>query len=322
MAPPYPLRVEALAAKVQSALGTDSVPTAAENAVRGIRGFWTALSDEYVWDNMRDDIVSGTLIEEIPGVPHGHMINFGFTVELKGAGAAYSATVLPEVDPLLVACGLLRTVDDTLGTETVEYTLADDGHELTSIYVWAGGQVHKLVDCRGTMRWDAPAGTQARATFQMQGRVTEVSAEATPAATYDATEAPAIVNAGFGITPNGGSLWTPNFSQFSLDLDNNIVRLDDGNAADGIEQFAVPAREPRLILSARSPALSTYNPYALREANTLQALTSTIGATQYNRIDVESTDMRLVGRPGKQDDNEFAAYELMFMLRDLTLRFD
>ena len=320
----YPIRIDGMAAKVQSAVGTDAVPTMSADAIRHVGRIWPASGDEYAFENLREDVATGSLIEAEPGTPQGHMISFSMSVELKGAGAAYASgtPVRPEIDPLLVACGLLRTHDDTTSSENVEYTLADDSHEVISVYLWAAGQVMKVVDCAATAVWEAPAGQLARINFTISGIITEISQQALPAATYDAVESPAIVNAGFAITPNGGSAWSPNFSSFRLDLGNNVSRLDDGNSANGIERFAIGSRQPRLMLNARVPAFSAYNPNTLRAANTLQTLACTIGSTQYNRFDLESTDMRLVGRPGRQEDNEFAAYALEFMLRDLTLRAD
>lgn len=320
----YPLRIDGMAAAVQPAVGTDAVPTMSANAIRHVGRIWPASGDEYAFENMREDVTTGSLIEAEPGTPQGHMISFSMSVEMKGAGAAYASgtPVRPEIDPLLVACGLLRTHDDTVSSESVEYTLADDEHEVASVYLWSAGQVMKLVDCAANAVGEFNAGQLARMNFTISGIVTEISQEALPVATYDDVESPAIVNAGFAITPSGGSAWSPNFSAFQLDLGNNVVRLDDGNSANGIERFAIGSRAPRLTLNARVPAFSAYNPNTLRAANTLQELACTLGSTQYNRFDIESTDMRLVGRPGRQEDNEFAAYALTYMLRDLALRAD
>ena len=108
---PYPhaIKIDGLLAKEESVYGTDPTPTIIANGVRVVGRLWAQLGDEFAFPNDREDVASGGLTEPIPAIPRGHTINLDFSVELKGAGVAYATgSSVPEVDPLIVSCGLAR----------------------------------------------------------------------------------------------------------------------------------------------------------------------------------------------------------------------
>lgn len=323
---PYPLNVETLLVIEEVTYGVDPTPTPAANAVRHIKHLWTDFQGEFAFPNLRDDVVTNTLIEAAPGIPRGRMVNFDLEVEVKGAGVAYSSVtpVRPEIDPLLRACGLSRTHVDTGGSETVTYALQDSGHASATLYIYAGGKRAIVVGARANLVWHPRAGELGRMRFNIMGLLTSViESDPAPAGTYDATESPAAVSMGLSIDPAGAPpAWVPNWTEGELDLGNEVVRLDDANAADAIEGFFIPARAPRFRLTARTEDLADYDPEARRIANDSHTIDLSLGATQYNSMDIDVNDALLAAAPGRVEDNQFAGWTLEYMLRDLAVVFD
>lgn len=316
---PHPIKIDGLLAKEEADYATDPTPTVGDNGVRVVGRLWPQLGDEFAFPNERDDVAIGSLDEPIPAVPRGHMINLDFTVELKGAGAAYSGVttiVRPEVDPLLVSSGLARTHDNSSGAETVSYAPADSGHLSCTIWAYAGGKLYKISGCRGNMIWDMLAGELGRLRFVMQGLVTGITEVAQASITYDAVESPAVINMALAI-----SGWSPNFSKASLDLGNEVVRLDDGNGADGLEGFFIGDRKMRYTLSARVEALSTEDPNGIHKARTTQTIAATLGSVQYNKASIAVSDARIWTAPTPVEDNRFTGWDILYQLRDLDIVF-
>lgn len=318
MAYPFPLKFDGILAKEEAVYGTDPTPTIIANGIRAVGRLWPQLGDEYAFPNEREDVAVGSFVEAIPAIPRGHMINLDFQVELKGSGIAYATgSVVPEVDPLLVACCLARVHDDTPASETVTYSLADTGHLSCTIWAYAGGKVWKIQGCRGNMIWDMVAGELGRLRFVMQGMVGSITEAAQPSITYDSTESPAVISMGLAL---GGV--SPNFATASLDLGNEIVRLDDGNGADGLEGFFKGDRKSRFNVGIRNVALATYDPPALQKARTIQTIAATLGSVQYNKVGIAVVDSRILPAPTPVEDNAYTGWDIVYMLRDLAILFD
>lgn len=324
MAGPYNLRLEALLAKEESTYGTDPTPAAADDAIRHVGPLWTSIDPAFAFENLRDDVVSNSLVQIAPGGPKGRMVTLDIVTPLIGAGAAYASgtPVRPDTDALFRACGMSRTHVDTGGSESVSYALADTSHGSTTIWAYAGGDLLKIVGCRGDFVWEMTAGGLGRIRWTLQGLLSTAPAEtAVPTATYDAVEPPAAVNIGLSIDP-GTPVWTPNAAGVSVTPGNNVIRHDDVSAADGIEQFRIASRSPRFTFTPRKPDLSDYTVWAHGLARTVNTIDATLGTTQYNRVDLDIETAYLMTDPQPGEDQGFAAAELEYLLRDLVIRFD
>lgn len=323
---PYSLRIEGLLAKVETTYGTDPTPTAAADGVRGVGRIWNAFSPEWAFPNLREDTVSNSLVGVAPGVPKGRIVTIDYTVQLMGAGAAYSSTatiVRPECDPLLMSCGFARTHTDTTSSEAVAYDLADTGHASSTIWAYAGGKLIKVVGCRGNMTWSPQAGGLGTVQFNLQGIMVSAPTEvSTPSITYDAVVPPPAVSMGLALVPSGGSSWTPRTQAFEVTTGHEVARLDDVNSAQGIEGFFLSATNPRLSFQARTVDLSDYPAYTLSADRTVHTIDATLGSTQYNRVKLDCELGYLMSDPPPSDDQGFAAWQLEYMLRDLQIDFD
>lgn len=320
----YNLRLEGLLAKEETTYGTDPTPTVGDNGIRVVGRIWEGLQPQWAFPNQRTDVVSNSLVEIAPGDPKGRIVSMTFVVPLIGAGAAYSSStpVRPDVDPLLRACGMSRTHDDTTSSETVSYALADTAHSSCTVWAYAAGDLLKIVGCRGNFTWDATAGGLGQITFELSGLLSTAPAETSvPAITYDSVTPPAAVNVGLAIDP-GTPTWTPRAANVSVTPGNRVVRLDDVNSSDGIESFEIADRAPRFMFTPRKPDLSDYAVWSRSASRGAETIDMTLGTSQYNRVDLDVETAYLLTHPGPGNDQGFASSELEYLLRDLVLRFD
>lgn len=293
--------------------------------IRGVGRIWSAVAPEWAFPNLREETMSGSLVQVAPGLPKGRVVNLDYTVQLMGAGAAYKSTapiVRPECDPLLIASGMAREHVDTGGSETVSYALADTGHGSALLWVYAGGKLFRIAGVRGTWTWAPTAGGLGQIRFQLQGILTSVLEAALASLSYDGAIPPPAVNMALTILPSGGSSWTPDVAGVEVTLGNEIVRLDDVSAADGIEEFAISATASKITFTPRVVALTTYPAYALAVLRTVHTIDMTLGSAQYNRVKLDVNLAYLEKDPGGAEDNGFAAWDVSYILRDCTLLFD
>lgn len=314
---PVPIRLDGLLAKIEAEYGTDAEPSPAEDAVRVSERVWSSITTEYAFPGRRDDAATGSLIPAPPVPRLGRIVTLNIAWEARGTGAAYSTAVKPEASALLRACGLSETVDPTPGEEEVLYAPVDVDHESCTIYAYAGGALFKIVGCRGSVVWPVDVGGQGIFRFQMQGLLLEDPAPASlPAITYQAQLPPAA--AGMVLTVGA---WTPKkvFST-EFDLGAEIQRVDDATALDAVGEFAITPINPSYRLQAYAADLAVYNPYAQSRAASAIEVVQTLGRQQYNRVVLE-TQQAYLEQPANMEQNQFAAWDLMYQVRQFTLAF-
>ncbi len=323
---PYPIRIEGLLVEEEVTYGTDPTPVAGTNGVRGVGRIWSGISSEWAHPNLREDVVSNSLIQVAPGAPRGRIMNLDYRVQLMGAGVAYASSpaVRPECDPLLMSCGMSRTHVDTSPIETVTYALVDTGHSSCTYYAYAGGKLFRVVANRGTWTWSPTAGGLGEIRFQLQGllSVAPTEADPVPAITYDSVVPPAAVTMGFAIVPNGQSSWTPRAAGMEVLPGQEADRFDDPNAADGIEGFFIGDTQPRFSFTPRTEDLSDYDAYAHAASRLDHTIDLTLGDTQYNRVKLDVNLAYLMNDPQPAEDGRFAAWQAEYLCRDMALLFD
>jgi hypothetical protein len=319
---PIPMRLDACLAKFQTTAGTDPVPVVGTDGVRVAQRIWPLVGGDYAWENLREETATGTPFRPAPAAKRGRHVIFEVPWEIKGSGVAYSAGVYPEASPLLRACGWAQVGSFGGGAEKYTYTLVGQLHELCTIYLYAGGLLFKVLDCRGTLRWPLTAGETGVMRFQMQGLLpTDPTAAAVPAvSSYDTTDPVAGVSMSLTV---GGS-WTPDVLTAEYAQGADVQRLDSLNAADGIREFDWAELNPIVTLSAKAPRdgaglfdLATYNPWADAAAKPPmgRTLAWTHGSAQYNRVKY-ATATAYVKMPKHAAQNTFAGIDLTYDVND------
>ena len=133
-------RNQVILAKIESAYGTDSVPTGAANAILSSTPRIVPLQA----NNVDRDLVRGYLggSEQLVGT---RSVSCEFVVEIAGSGTAGTA---PAWGLLLRACGFAEVV--TAGTR-VDYTPITNDQESLTLYWFDSGVRHVLRGARGNV---------------------------------------------------------------------------------------------------------------------------------------------------------------------------
>lgn len=176
------VRKTAILAKIESAYGTDAVPTGAANAILVSNQNIIPLNAQ----NVDRDLIRNHFgaSEQLVGSAY---VECSFDVEIQSSGAAGTA---PAFGPLLRACGMAETV--TASTR-VEYNPITNGMESATVYYYSDGALHKLLGARGS--YDIKMNVSQRPVFSFRfiGIDGGVTAAANPSLTLSAFKTPAVV---------------------------------------------------------------------------------------------------------------------------------
>lgn len=146
-------RKAVIIAKIEAVYGTDSVPLGA-NAI----GVTDLKVEPAKGTKKKREIIYPDFSTQPHIITQRHQA-VSFSVELKGGGAAGTA---PECGVLLRSCMMSETV---VAATKVDYKPESSGFESCSIYVNLDGVLHKLIGCRGTVKFNFGAGDYPTANF-------------------------------------------------------------------------------------------------------------------------------------------------------------
>lgn len=315
---PTPLRLDGLLAKVEGTYRTDSAPAAATDGVRIAERLWPTITIGHRFLSRRDGAATGTLRMAKPTVRKARVAVLDFAWEARGAGAAYSASVKPEADDLLRACGLSEVGDFTVSAEKYTYTPVDTGHASATLWAYAGDWVFKVVGARGSLVVPLNAGELGTVRFRITGFVDVAPIQASlPAVTYQATLPPPFVGASLVV-----GAWSPDVLSAEFDEGAQIVENPSANHVSGLAGVDIAAFDPRYTLRAKSVPPGTFDSYAGAAAATERTINQTLGDTQYNRLKLNITNAAYQEDPEHEDQDGFAGWRLPFQATDFALVFD
>ncbi|HJR01839.1 MAG TPA: hypothetical protein VKA83_09420 [Methylomirabilota bacterium] len=212
-----------------------------------------------------------------------------FDMYIRGKGAAYSASLKPELDLPLRGCGLGVTSSFTGGSEFYQYQPSDT-EEVMTVYVVQEipGQVSNLaiqmVGCLATGRMVARAGEPMRASFSFVGQLEERK-DITPGGftTGQLNLSPGFPTMKAAAFQYGG--YAPRIANIGFDLGNTCNPIESINAAGGVAGFKIFDRNPRLQIDPELDRETASSWWAkLRDSNPLDDCTFQLGTTQYNRM--------------------------------------
>jgi hypothetical protein len=255
-----------------------------------------------------------------------------FTQWLRGAGAAYSVSVLPDADMPLRACGLSSTLDNTGGAE--KYTYAPtDSHEAFTVYVAqliagaSAGPTYKMVGCQGTVDFAGRAGGVIEARFTIMGKLAGV-ADITYHAPTSVSEVqyPVLKSAAFKLDTGN---YAPRIAQVGVRLNNAMQRIPSINDASGVAGFFIADRAPRITIDPEIDTVANYDWWT--KWATLPSAASPLsfqaGVTQYFRAKFNFPRVQIVGQSTQARDGLTAvSTQLLAMIAngsdDFSLVFD
>lgn len=297
-----------IAAKIETAYGTDAVPTGAANAL--------LISDQSITpldaQNIDRSLVRGSFgaSEQLVGPAS---VKLSYSVELAGSGTAATA---PAFGALLQACavseGLLTT------PARVEYMPASTGLKSLTHYYFDDGLLHKLLGCMGDCTLTAKVGERPMLKFEFTGLDGGVVAQ-TDTGSFSAWKKPVAmtkanvidislggvyaagaVTGGTSYSSTGLELKFGNQVAYTPMLSSETVDITDRDSSGSFELDLTAAQEVTLMAAVK--------------ANTSFALAMTIGTTTGNKILVFAPNVQLVN-PKKNEKNgkRLIGFDLRFV---------
>ena len=269
-----------LLAKIQPAAGTDSVPTAAANAI---------LCSEPKVDPLNAQIVKRNNVMAWMGNP-GSIVTavyatIEFEVELQGSGTAGTA---PKFGPLLRGCALGETI---VALTSVAYAPVDTAHEFLSFYYFLDGIKHVVTDAKGTVSFDLNALGIPVMKFKFWGFYSTPTDIANPSGSdYSGFKDPLPVSKTNTTTFTLHGIVVKSNSQ-SLDLANQVEYINKPN----FEGIAIINRMPVGSAVFEVDTLAVKDWYSAIKAGTLGALAVTHGVGAGSITSMAAPKVQLTG---------------------------
>jgi hypothetical protein len=273
--------------KIEATPLTDAVPVAGTDAVRVV-GI-PVLKYGFLESGSRDDVVTGQLGAAERAIPAGRFGSIDLILELRGAGAAYSASVVPEADALLRMSGCGKTLVTTGGSESILYTTLDSGNETGTVYCYSAGKLFKLVGCVATLKFNAEAAKRGLWTFSVTGKmVSDPTEVALPALTFSSVLPPLFhtSTATIGAWSSAAGSDPLVLKSVSVDFNNTVTERASAGAADGLAGYLVSDRRVRQEEVVEVPLLTSFDIFAAAKLTGASNPLSTwqLGTAQYNRM--------------------------------------
>ena len=261
-------RKRLIAAKIESTVGTDSVPTGTDALlVRNLD--ITPLSG---------DVVSRDLVRPYFGnfdqLIAKTSVAISFEVELSGSGVAGTA---PKYDAVLKACGMSGTVSAGV---SVTYAPVSSSLSSCTIYYNVDGILHKLTGCRGDMSMSCAVGAIPVLKFNMTGVYNAPTDTAALTPTYAAQATPLVFRQGntsaFSLYSYSGVLQSLEFN-----LSNEIVYRE---LIGGTKEVLLTDRKPAGSVMIEMPTIAAKDFFAASLLTTTGNLTFLHGTVAGNKV--------------------------------------
>lgn len=275
-------RRRVIAAKVEAVEGTGETLAAADGGILAIEPKVDV--DIKMFER---NVVMATL-SKLASLTGSQLARLTFGVEIKGAGATYSATVLPALGKYLKACGFSETVDVTLGAEKVTYKPASSGVPSVTIGCYEDGVIKRLTGARGNVAIAGKLGEPIFANFDFLGVWDGVTDGAMIAPTYEGTIPSVLLS---GLFTVGG--YAAIISGIDVDMANVLTPREDINKATGYISTLITDRRPTGKLDPEMIPIAAHDWYGRWKSGVTGALNiGAIGAVAYNKVQITAPKLR------------------------------
>lgn len=270
-------RRRVLAAKIETTPGTAETITAADGGILVI----SPKVDVNIEMESRKDILPS--LSNLPDIPGKQGATLTFQTELKGAGAAYSASVTPAIGKYLRACGFNEVIDTTAGAETVTYDPISDNIPTLTMWLYEDGVVKKIKGAQGTVKISAENGKPVYADFTFTGVWDGITDAAMITPTFETTVPPVLLSAAFSVDSYAAKI-----SKLDIDMANAIALLDDISSPTGYSVASITGRQPVGSFDPEMTTVVTYDWFGKWLAGGTGAMSASVGATQYNKYAISA----------------------------------
>jgi hypothetical protein len=214
-----------------------------------------------------------------------------FKANLRGRTSAFSASVLPDINLALKACGCTVTFSGGAGSEIVTVAPVSSGSGINTTFYTVGiyndGILYRLAGAEGNFKLNFKSGELVTAEFEMSGAYVAPSdvAMRTTSLSGSAPAPPPFLGAAASVL----GLATPRFDTMTFDLGNAVIYRGDPNATSGILTALITGRKTNGTLDPEGTLVATKNYWSEFLADTTGSLTTGTfpsTGTQYNKINL------------------------------------
>lgn len=245
--------MQALLAKIETAYGTDAVPTGAVNAVLA--------------QNIRLTPMEATEVKRAHSRPYqgnrpsmlvGKQARITFEVDAKASGTAGTP---PGYGVFLRSCKCAEVI---VPEASVTYNGISGNGESCSVYFNVDGTLFKIIGARGTFQYKLNADGIVVIEFTMTGLFTQPTSTALPAMTYGTqlSEIPLVATTETVPTFSIGSFATAALRNFAFNKGNEVKY----RGLIRRRQILLPTCEERVEFQIEAEALATFNPYLIADS--------------------------------------------------------
>ena len=284
------IKVFGARAKLETTYATSSTPA---NADAILLSEMPVLKIGYANDGSRA-LPPGTMGFQNRVAPSGRVGEVPLKFEPRGAAAAYSALVFPNIHPMLRAAGFDAAGTFGVGVEKWVYTPTPGPITFGSVSLDLFGrqQQYSMVGVYGDFTLGAAGPVVPTLEIPCKGLLSTIADAALPALAYGTVGAilpPKSVALGFSF--NG--VTSLKIKSWSLKLGRTINPRMDQNA-NGHAGFAIGLRAPMFEFVVENEALTLLDAYTLRDAGTAVVGFLTCGTVQYNKHRLDFPAMQVV----------------------------
>lgn len=233
-----------------------------------------------------------------------------FDIQIRGGGAAYSASVFDDLHLPLRAAGMLDTLDATPGSESYTYTPRSTGFESFTVKILQeNGPTHVGLGCFANVALRGRAGEPGIATVTLAGILGIEEALALVTKPVTTLQPPALKAAQAQIDTVNYAFAPQNLA---LDLGIVLTRVDSANAVGAVEGFLITDRQPGGSFDPRIVPAATYDWFdTWRNKPAGVDLSWQWGATQYNRIKISMPEVT-IGDRGWGERDGYGAFQIAY----------
>lgn len=312
-------------AKPEATYGTAVALTPATDGIRLSSAPSCKVTDAY--DGKRDGKSPGSYAM-LPLVgSEGRTAECDIVMEAAGAGAAYSASVLPNAHKILICNGWKAVVDTTSGSESVTYTPGDDADFLSiCAEAYEYGELYAIQGILGEgIELDCTLPKIASLKSKLKGIMAAFESDA-------AIPSDLVYNSTIGPKATAMNLTLADFApvrvqEFKLTQKTGLTDrfYDNVNARHGgyffgeeVDfAFECTIELPPLATGSPFHTGTTFNPRALKELGTSFAVALQVGGTQYKQFNLAAPAAQIVDDP-REKKGAIATLKLSLAFRPTT----
>lgn len=313
-------KIFGLTGKLETSYGAGGAPSAATDGI--LLESLPQITIAAGFDGSRP-APAGTMGTQRRVPPNGISASLPVAVAIRGAGAAYSASVVPSIHTLLRICGFDDTLTSTPGSEKHFYTPTPGpvGYGSGVFNAYARGELWPITAAYAD--WSIAGDSTGVAVFTatISALLGAIADQITPPViTYSlaAVVPPTCVGANIftlGLFTNANLLkWSVKGAR---KISPRLRQVAGGHAG-----FAIGDRAPTLDVTYETPALaanpfhaaSTIDPYNLFYAATQLAWALQIGSVQYNRCKISGPAAQIMAPPQINEDGDSVVTNLSLQI--------